>query len=32
MPEDADYIINVEQTKGPILLLSAGQEVCCPRN
>lgn len=30
MPEDADYIINVEQTKGPILLLSAGQDSMLP--
>jgi len=30
MPEDADYIIPVENTKGPILLLSAGMDVMLP--
>lgn len=30
MPEDADYIIPAEKTKGPILLLSAGMDVMLP--
>lgn len=30
MPEDADYMIKVEKTRGPVLMLSAGEDCMLP--